>query len=60
MNARALAEKISRGGGPRKNQDREIALITALYFISGVLGVQWFTPRAHLKGTLHQESRVKK
>jgi len=44
-----------------EKQDREIALIISLplfyqYRVRGSIG---HTSRAHLKGTLHQESRVK-
>jgi len=55
---RASAEKFSRGRD--KHQDREIAPISLPPFYQWrVRGRTGHAPKAHLKGTLHQEHRVK-
>jgi len=50
-----------RGGGKRKHQDREIVLSISLppFYQSWVRGHTRNAPRAHLKGMLYLEPRVK-
>jgi len=60
LNSKGVGRKTFGGRGQRKHQDREIASISLpLFYQWRVRGRTGHAPRAHLKGTLHQEPRVK-
>jgi len=60
LSSKGVGRKIFGGKGAKEHQDREIALINLPPFYQWrVRECTGHAPRAHLKGTLHQEPHIK-